>query len=142
MRTHGRLDLRSQAGTTLIETMIACGILIVVVVGLLSMITVATNHTENQGHLVSSTTGYAQDKMEQLLALDVQRCAASTAGGGSTRRCPIEEYVDLPRIGGGAQLPVRLAIATPESWFYQEGDGSFTATSCSSSLTDSETDYA
>jgi hypothetical protein len=65
MTTHRTPDVGSQTGATLIETTIACGILIVVVAGLLSMVTVATNHTENQGHLVARTTGYTQDKMEQ-----------------------------------------------------------------------------
>ena len=101
MRAHGGLDLRSQAGTTLIETMIACGILIVVVVGLLSMITVATNHTENQGHLVSSATGYAQDKMEQLLTLDYNDVRIAV-GGSSEPAMPVEEYVDyLDQNGSG-----------------------------------------
>jgi len=115
MRTHGGLDLRSQAGTTLIETMIACGILIVVVAGLLSMITVATSHTENQGHLVSSTTGYAQDKMEQLLTLDYND-ARIAVGGSSDPAMPVEEYVDYLD-QGGALLPF-AGITAPEGWFY------------------------
>ena len=116
MRIHGGLELRSQAGTTLIETMIACGILIVVVAGLLSMISVATNHTENQGRLVSSTTGYAQDKMEQLLTLDYDDPRLDV-GGGSDPAMPVEEYVDYLD-HGGALLP-SAGITPPEGWFYR-----------------------
>ena len=43
--------------------------LLVALVGLLSMASLATAITENQGHLGARTTEYAQDKMEQLLEL-------------------------------------------------------------------------
>ena len=61
--------LGSERGTTLIETAIASAILLVVMTGLLSMAALATTYTENHGHLEARTTEYAQDKMEQLLAL-------------------------------------------------------------------------
>ena len=61
--------LNSERGTTLIETVIATALLLVVMVGLLGMAALATVYTENHGHLEARTTEYAQDKMEQLLAL-------------------------------------------------------------------------
>ena len=63
------IALRSERGTTIIETVIATSLLLVVMVGLLSMSALATIYTENHGHLEARTTEYAQDKMEQLLAL-------------------------------------------------------------------------
>ena len=71
---HSRVDtqlimLKSERGTTLIETVIATSLLLVVTIGLLSMAAIATVYTENHGHLEARTTEYAQDKMEQLLAL-------------------------------------------------------------------------
>lgn len=67
----------SQAGISLIETMIALAILLVVSVGILAMAMISMSTTENQGHLAARTTEYAQDKMEQLLGLaftDGQKC--------------------------------------------------------------------
>src|SRR6185295_6935257 len=78
-----------ERGTTLIETSIASGILLVTLAGLLSIVTIATMHTENQGHLAPRTTEYAQDKMEQLLSIAYNDAASDTvvfpaaAGGGS-----------------------------------------------------------
>ena len=122
--------LGGEEGTTLIETMIACGILFVALAGLMSMGTIATMHTENQGHLAPRTTEYAQDKMEQMLALaygdastDTVVFPAVSAGGsglavgGSTNTAvPVNLYVDWlsndgSLLGGGT--------APPASWFYE-----------------------
>ena len=59
----------SQSGLSLIETVIAIAILFVATGGLMSMAVVAMQTTENQGHLAARTTEYAQDKLEQLIAL-------------------------------------------------------------------------
>ena len=128
-RAHLR-RLSDEDGTTLIETSIACGILFVALAGLMSMGTIATMHTENQGHLAPRTTEYAQDKMEQLLSLaygdstsdSVVFPAANTGGsglaiGGSTNTAaPVNLYVDWlssdgALLGGGATAPV--------TWFYE-----------------------
>src|SRR5262249_2051629 len=58
-----------ESGLTLIETMIACGILMVGMAGLMGLTSMAMSITENQGHLGARTTEYAVDKMEQLLEL-------------------------------------------------------------------------
>jgi hypothetical protein len=60
---------KSQAGLSLLETLISLAILLLVAGGIMGLATVATSTTETQGHLASRTTEYAQDKMEQLLAL-------------------------------------------------------------------------
>src|SRR5260370_12704599 len=59
----------SQAGMSLIETMIALALLLIAAAGIMTMATVAMSTTETQGHLAARTAEYAQDKMEQLLAL-------------------------------------------------------------------------
>src|SRR5882724_5387660 len=100
--------LRDEHGTTLIETTIATGILLVTLAGLMSMGALATMHTENQGHLAPRTTEYAQDKMEQLLALAYTDTTSNTVvfpatvaggsglsvGGSSDPAAPIDLYVD------------------------------------------------
>src|SRR5207247_5419762 len=68
----------SEAGMSLIETAIATTILIVVVSGLLSVLSVAAAITENEGHLSARAAEYAQDKMEQLLALAYSDIASDT----------------------------------------------------------------
>src|SRR5436305_909673 len=64
-----RITLSSERGTTLIETMIALAILLVVMGGLITLSAMASKTTENNGHLAARTTEDAQDKMEQLLVL-------------------------------------------------------------------------
>jgi hypothetical protein len=122
--------LSSERGTTLIETAIASGILLVVMAGLLSMAALATTYTENHGHLEARTTEYAQDKMEQLLALaftdgvsdtvifpaGVSGGSGLTTGGGTDTAAPVNQYVDWlgadgTLLGGGT--------AQPATWFYE-----------------------
>jgi hypothetical protein len=124
------MDVKSERGTTLIETVIATSLLLVVMVGLLSMAALATVYTENHGHLEARTTEYAQDKMEQLLALVYSDAVSDTtmfpaapsggtgmaAGGSSDPNAPANGYVDwLKQDGdllGGGTTP-------PTEWFYQ-----------------------
>jgi hypothetical protein len=114
----------------IIETVIAMGILLVVMIGLLGMAGLATVYTENHGHLEARTTEYAQDKMEQLLALAYSDAVSNTIvfpaatsggtglalGGGTDTAAPLAGYVDWlaydgSLLGGGTTAP---AI-----WFYQ-----------------------
>ena len=122
--------LRSESGTTLIETAIAVGMLLVVMAGLLSMTALATQYTENHGHLEARTAEYAQDKMEQLLSLAYGNVTTDTTvfpavdpggsgiaiGGSTTTSTPTNLYVDWlaadgTQLGGGA--------AAPANWFYE-----------------------
>jgi Tfp pilus assembly protein PilV len=111
---------RAQAGLSLIETVIALALLMVVAVTVMSLGAVALTTTENQGHLQARTAEYAQDKMEQLLALTfcdnstdttvypavptaqgtgLSGCTptippAPLAGGGLNINAPVAGYVD------------------------------------------------
>lgn len=68
----------SQTGISLIETMIALALLLIAAAGIMTMATVAMSTTETQGHLAARTAEYAQDKMEQLLALGYQDIGTDT----------------------------------------------------------------
>ena len=63
-------SLRSkETGFSLLETMVALMIVFVAAAGLLPLGIVAFSTSENQGHLSARAAEYAQDKLEQLLAL-------------------------------------------------------------------------
>ena len=122
--------LRSEAGITLIETTIACSILLVAMLGLLSMGAIATRFTENHGHLEARTTEYAQDKMEQLLALAYTDSTSNTVvfpaaaaggtglaiGGSIDPSSPVNGYVDWLGADGGL---LGGGTTQPASWQYQ-----------------------
>src|SRR3954469_5393595 len=77
-----------QAGMTLMETVIALAILLIVSTGIMSVVLVAITTTETQGHLAARTAEYAQDKIEQLTSLsyadtvsDTTQFPAANSGG-------------------------------------------------------------
>jgi hypothetical protein len=120
----------SETGTTLIETAFATAILLVVLLGLLSMGSLATVYTENHGHLEARTTEYAQDKMEQLLALAYPDSGSNTVvfpaaasggtglavGGGTSTTSPVNGYVDWLGSDGGL---LGGGTTPPDRWYYQ-----------------------
>jgi hypothetical protein len=73
---------KSQTGMSLLEAVIALAILMVVAAGVMSLASISISSTETLGHLASRTTEYAQDKMEQLLALKF--CDGPTNGTDTT----------------------------------------------------------
>lgn len=100
---------KSQTGMSLVETMVALAMLLIVAAGVLSLGGLALATTENQGHLAARTAEYAQDKMEQLLALrflDIQTDTTVfpsaitgagtglTVGGGLNPNAPVAGYSD------------------------------------------------
>ena len=135
MRTQHRRPamarLQAERGTTLIETAFACGILMVVLLGLLSMGAVAMSMTENQGHLAVRAAEYAQDKMEQLLSLkygDLQSDTTSfpttnaggtglAIGGSSDPTAPVVGYTDYLDTNGNLLCP--CTATPPADWFYK-----------------------
>jgi len=72
----------AQAGMTMLETIVALGVLLSVATGVMGIAAIAVSTTETQGHLAARTTEYAQDKMEQLLALKF--CDGDTSGTSGT----------------------------------------------------------
>jgi prepilin-type N-terminal cleavage/methylation domain-containing protein len=125
----GNNKTKAQAGMTLIETMVALALLLVVASGIMSLAGVAMSTTENQGHLASRTAEYAQDKMEQLLALTYQDVRTDTtvfpavlgtacppacgltSGGGLNPTAPVAGYSDYVDISGNP-------VAAGANWQY------------------------
>jgi len=75
---------RSERGSTLIETMLAVAILLIVIVGLLPIFVVGIQTTNQQADLATRTTEYAQDKMEQLLTLNAINLTSDGFNDGTT----------------------------------------------------------
>lgn len=127
MRGRCRVD----AGFTLIETMVALLILLVVAAGVLPLGLIAMNATENQGHLLARTVEYAQDKLEQLMALSYNDSTSDTRkfpavdvggsgltiGGSANPDAPVALYVDY--LDASGTLVPSEGAAEPEGWHYK-----------------------
>lgn len=123
--------LRSETGLSLIETAVALSLQMVLLAGLLGVGSVATVITENQGHLAARTTEYAQDKMEQLLALTYGDATSNTAvfpvtaaggtglaiGGSSNPASPAAGYVDY--LDQNGNLLAAVGTTAPAGWYYK-----------------------
>lgn len=123
--------LSGQDGTTIIEVVIASAILVTLMAGLMSLAGLAISTTENQGHLAARTTEYAQDKMEQLLALAYADGTSDTTvfpavtsggtglavGGSANTNTPVEKYVDY--LDQSGNLLVAVGITPPANWYYK-----------------------
>jgi hypothetical protein len=121
----------SDVGSSMVETIVATALLLVVVGGLGSMGVVGMMTTENQGHLAARTTEYAQDKMEQLLVLawgdedsDTRVFPAAELGGtglkfggSSNPDAPTAGYADYLTKDGN--LVAGVAGAPPADWYYK-----------------------
>jgi len=131
-----------ERGMTLIEVMIATGLLVTLMAGLMAMSGLAISTTENQGHLGARATEYAQDKMEQLLALQYKDVTSDTrvfpavetgygtgllTGGSYNVDSPTVLYVDYLDADGNlcgsthaaCLAPSNTATTAPDGWFYK-----------------------
>jgi prepilin-type N-terminal cleavage/methylation domain-containing protein len=123
--------MRQDAGFTLIETMIALGLLLVVATGILPLGIIAMNSTENQGHLLARTVEYAQDKLEQLMVLSYGDQTSDTrvfpaknvggsglaVGGSANPAAPVELYVDY--LDPDGTLVPSVGTQEPDGWYYK-----------------------
>jgi prepilin-type N-terminal cleavage/methylation domain-containing protein len=132
MRPHHTMQCKNktaQAGMSLVETLVALALLLIVSAGVLSLAAVAMSTTENQGHLGARTAEYAQDKMEQLLALNYLDVSTDTTvypaaqgaacppacgltpGGGLDPNAPVAGYADYVDTSGNP-------VAAGANWQY------------------------
>ena len=123
--------MTNEKGFTLLETLVALTLLLVVAAGVLPLGVLAFSTSENQGHLSSRAAEYAQDKLEQLLALSYGDSSSDTRvfpaitsggsglaiGGSSNPATPVAPYVDyLDRDGALLESPTG---APPAGWYYK-----------------------
>ncbi len=121
-----------QRGFSLVETMVALCLLLIVTAGVLPLAVMTFRISENHGHLLARATEYAQDKLEQLMSLsygdvvtDTRVFPAVTSGGtgltpgGSVdTTAPVDGYVDYLTLEGGLLATVAGGGA-PAGWYYQ-----------------------
>ena len=131
---------RRDEGFSLLETMVGLGLLLVVAAGTLPLATVAFATSENQGHLSSRSAEYAQDKLEQLMALSWGDTTSDTRvfpapdlggsgltiGGSTDPAAPVAQYADYLDMQGnliasanGAPPPDSNDGDGTNDWYYQ-----------------------
>ncbi len=140
-RNRFRKSRKAQAGLTLLETVIALALLLIVAVGVMGVGALALRRSPFP--LMSRTAEYAQDKMEQLLALKfcdatsdtsvlptnaaggqgLAGCAAplnnngTGVGGSSNPNAPVAGFVDYLDDSGNL-LPTGAGGGAPAGWKY------------------------
>ena len=126
MKTQSKKKMsRGEAGTSLIEVMVALAILMIVSVGILSMALISMTTTENQGHLAARTTEYAQDKMEQLLGLGFTDGQVAGQGTDTTTIDTTTNSYTLGTGGNGLAAGGSLSTSAPTNGYvdYLDADG-------------------
>ncbi|MGA3212171.1 MAG: prepilin-type N-terminal cleavage/methylation domain-containing protein [Terriglobales bacterium] len=128
-----QIKLRShrpkEHGFTLIEMMIACVVFLIGSVAMLSLFFVGVQRTVGHGDQGTRCTEYAQDKVEQLMAIPFANttydttvyptCTSSctcpeglSAGGGVTSGSPVTCYVDYGDGNGNFSTTATGAVYT------------------------------
>ena len=136
MNTTVEIRLQSERGLSFIEMVFALSVVVIAALGLLPLGAIATKTTENQGHLMARCTEYAQDKLEQLMALQFGDAVTDTrvfpAGpdggtglggkplaatvGSADPAVPIDGFVDYLNIDGDL---LNTAGGVPANWSYE-----------------------
>jgi type II secretory pathway pseudopilin PulG len=75
---------KNERGFSLLEAMFASMIMIIGIGGLMALFVVAAAKNAGQGNQATRCTEYAQDKMEQLLALPYADSTSSVVGANTT----------------------------------------------------------
>lgn len=107
---------KRERGMSLLETVIAASIMMIGIGGVMALFAVVAATNMGQGTQATRCTEYAQDKMEQLMALNFADTASNTTvlpvqssggtglavGGGTNPASPVTNYVDYITEGSGS----------------------------------------
>jgi hypothetical protein len=88
-RQHGKIS-GTEAGVSLVETMVSAAIMLVGIIGIMSVFTFAVGQSKGQGDISTRTVAYTQDKMEQLMSLFFTDGATDTTSASNP----------MPTVGG------------------------------------------
>ncbi len=123
----------SQAGTTILEVLVATGILTVAAAGLLAAFSLGIVQNKSQGEIATRTADFSRDKIEQLLAMDFAdsstdttvyptsptggtglggTMAANATVGGVNPAAPVGGYVDYLDAAGNLLASATSAFYT------------------------------
>jgi hypothetical protein len=132
-----RRDRSSERGMSFVELVFAISVITIAALGLLPLGAIAVKTTENQGHLMARCTEYAQDKLEQLMALQFGDAIsdtrvfpaapnggtglggnglAATVGNANPDAAAVNGFVDYLTIDGDL-LPFNVGV--PANWYYK-----------------------
>ena len=114
MEPSAQIRASRESGVTLIETMIAAFILLVGVLAIMRLMAVSIGQNLSQGDVQTRVSEYAEDKMEQLMALSFSDVSSNTTvfpptttggvgltpGGNSSLSSPATNYSDYLDISG------------------------------------------
>jgi len=104
----------------MLETAIATAVLMVGVVGVMSLFAVSAAMNSDFGEVATRCTEYAQDKMEQLLAIPFTNTTADTINTASN---PQTDYSNASGHGTGLAVGGSVAPATPVQYYVDYFDG-------------------
>lgn len=116
---------KKQAGTTLVETLIAVVISTTVVFSLAALVTLATQQTKVGGQIITLTTTLASQKLDQLFNLTWNTtttatglvCASSPCGSLTTDTTNYVEYLDAAgAIKAGATSSTSPGVVFTRRW--------------------------
>jgi len=106
-----------QKGTTVLETLIATAICMIVVFGLAGLVAMSTRQTKEMGTTVAQATALAAQKLDELMRLrfdDPQITCASPPCGGITS--DVSGFVEYLRVDGTATTATALDLYFTRRW--------------------------
>jgi Tfp pilus assembly protein PilV len=116
---------KHERGISLLETLFAAAVMLVGIAGVMALFTVAAMKNVSQGSQTTRCTDYAQDKMEQLMALSfsdttsntTQVPTAPTGGPGlAVGSSPTVGYFDYVTEGTGTGAAIYPTVQTSSAY--------------------------